>query len=297
MNTISVVIPTKNAGEDFSKLLEAVREQTVSAVEIVVIDSGSTDGTVEIAEDLADELVEIPPEEFHHGKTRNHGASVATGEIIVFTVQDAYPASNQWLSSLTRPIKIGQADVTYGNQVAHKHAKPPDKFFYQYFYPDEQVILNKKNTVDKGSFYLNNIFLSNVSSAISRKVWDNFQFIDSVSMSEDKDFAYRVAEAGYILQYCPEAKIHHSHNYSLKSLFLRRYKDGMAFNDIAASGSDSFLTDGIKYVLSEYRYLIKSGHPAWIPYSVLYDFIYFSAFNLGKNHNRIPKELHQRRSS
>ncbi|TVT94767.1 glycosyltransferase family 2 protein [Haloferax volcanii] len=298
MSKISVVIPTKNAGGDFPELLRTIREQeAVPAVEIIVIDSGSTDGTIEIAEQLADELIEIPPEEFHHGKTRNRGASVATGEIIVFTVQDAYPNSNDWLSTLTRPIVVGDADVTYGNQVAHKDAKPPDKFFYQYFYPDEQVQISQEDTLDEGEFYLDNIFLSDVSSAISREVWDGFQFRDSVSMSEDKDFAYRVAKAGYTLQYCPEAKVRHSHNYSLRSLFYRRYKDGIAFDDIATSGSDNFLSDGIRYILSEYCYLIQSGHLAWVPYSILYDLTYFVAFTLGKSHERLPAGLHRKLSA
>jgi rhamnosyltransferase len=113
-------------------------------------------------------------------------------------------------------------------------------------------------------------------------------------MSEDKDFAYRVASAGYTIQYCPEAKVYHSHDYTLRSLFTRRYKDGKAFAEIAATDSDDFVSDGIKYVWNEYTYLIHSGAVHWVPYALLYDFVYFISFTLGKNHEYLPTSVNQR---
>lgn len=294
MVTASVVIPTKNGGREFRELLESIRGQDVSSVEIIVIDSGSTDGTVAIAEELADVVVEIPPEEFHHGRTRNRGASEATGDVIVFTVQDATPVDDEWLSELVGPIEDGVVDVTYGNQIAYPDAKPPDKFFYEYFYPEESVVLGPEDTDDEADFYMDNIFLSDVSSAISRDVWTQFQFRDSIPMSEDKDFAYRVASAGYTIRYCPEAGVYHSHDYTPRSLFRRRYKDGKAFADIASEGSDEFLLDGLRYVQREYSYLVRNGWLSWAPYTLLYDAIYFVSFTLGKNHYRIPEGIDER---
>lgn len=293
MVKVSVVIPTKNAGESLAALMDSIREQAIPSIEIIVIDSGSTDCTVDIAKKKADTVLEIHPEEFHHGKTRNQGGNAATGEIIVFTVQDAIPASDTWLPNLVDPIKSGDANVTYGNQIAYEDAKPPDKFFYQYFYPSQKVILTEEDTRDQKEFYLGNIFLSDVSSAVSREVWEQIQFRDSVEMSEDKDFAYRVAKAGHTIQYCPEARIRHSHDYSLRELFTRRYKDGMAFSDIASEGSDEFINDGLKYMVSEFSYLIRNGSAKWIPYTLIYDFVYFISFSLGKNYETLPELMHQ----
>jgi len=289
MTSISVVIPTKNAGSEFRERLEKIYMQNVSDIEIIIIDSGSTDGTVETAEDFADEIIKTEPDKFHHGKTRNLGAEKSTGEIIVFTVQDATPVNQEWLSNLVSPILDGVADVTYGNQVAYPEAKPPDKFFYKYLYPDNSIKLSEKNTESKSEFYLDNIFLSDVCSAISRDVWNNFQFRDSVAMSEDKDFAYRVASEGYTINYCPDAKVFHSHNYSFRSLFRRRYKDGKAFSKIAEQSPDTFVSKGMAYILNEYKYLIQNGKIEWIPYTVLYDAIYFLAFTLGEYHTYIPE--------
>lgn len=291
MVTASVIVPTKDAGEGFRETLAAIRDQQVHEVEIVVVDSGSTDGTVTIAEELADVVVDILPEEFHHGRTRNRGAAETTGDVVVFTVQDATPVNDRWLPNLINPVVAGEADVTYGNQIAYPDAKPPDEFFYEYFYPDESVVLGPKDTDDEAAFYMNNIFVSDVSSAISREVWDQFQFRDSVAMSEDKDFAYRVASGGNVVRYCPEAKVYHSHDYTLRTLFARRYKDGKAFAEITSRQSGSFVSEGLRYVLSEYIYLIRTGAVAWIPYTILYDVIYFLSFVLGENNECLPASL------
>ncbi|WP_042664556.1 glycosyltransferase family 2 protein [Haloferax sp. ATB1] len=291
MARISVIIPTKNAGQEFEDTLISIQSQDVDDIELIVIDSGSTDGTVELAEQYADTIIEIPPDEFHHGQTRNQAADQAEGDIIVFTVQDAVPIDDEWLSQLTSPINDGNADVCYGNQIAYPDAKPSDKFFYKYFYPDTSITLTKSDASKKGEFYMDNIFLSDANSAVSRHVWNQFQFLDSVPMSEDKDFAYRVASAGYEIHYCPESKVYHSHDYTLRSLFTRRYKDGKAFSEIAATDSDDFVFSGVRYVWNEYAYLINSGAAYWIPYALLYDFVYFISFTLGKNYEYLPTSV------
>ncbi|WP_082256430.1 glycosyltransferase family A protein [Haloferax sp. ATB1] len=163
MARISVIIPTKNAGQEFEDTLISIQSQDVDDIELIVIDSGSTDGTVELAEQYADTIIEIPPDEFHHGQTRNQAADQAEGDIIVFTVQDAVPIDDEWLSQLTSPINDGNADVCYGNQIAYPDAKPSDKFFYKYFYPDTSITLTKSDASKKGEFYMDNIFLSDAT--------------------------------------------------------------------------------------------------------------------------------------
>ncbi|WP_318568816.1 glycosyltransferase family 2 protein [Salinigranum marinum] len=284
---ISVVIPTKNAGKDFEETLKSIRNQDVSELEIIIIDSGSDDGTVELANEYANSVITISPNEFHHGKTRNRAANQSKGDVIVFTVQDALPTDNRWLTKLVNPIKNGVADVCYGNQIANIDSKPPDRFFYQYFYPEIPITITEKNTTNKPEFYIDNIFISDVNSAIARDVWNEFQFQDSVQMSEDKDFAYRVASAGYTIRYCPEAKVYHSHDYSLLELFTRRYKDGKAFAKFAPGESGGFVSEGIEYVVDEYSFLIHSGSIKWIPYCILYDLTYFVSFILGEKHGII----------
>ena len=96
---ISVVIPVKDGGADLVRCLEAIARQRVDDdVEVVVVDSGSRDGSAARARSFGARVHEIPAEEFHHGRTRNLGAELARGDTLVFTSQDAYAADDLWLA-------------------------------------------------------------------------------------------------------------------------------------------------------------------------------------------------------
>jgi hypothetical protein len=106
--TVSVVVPTYNAGPEFHWLLRKLQsQQGLAEIEIVVVDSGSTDGTAELAERSGCKVVRIPNSDFSHSYARNLGADDASGELLLFTVQDAYPIGDWWLHTLalalTRP--------------------------------------------------------------------------------------------------------------------------------------------------------------------------------------------------
>ena len=107
---ISVVIPVKNGGDDLVRCLEAIARQTADEdVEVVVVDSGSSDGSPRRAESLGARVHSIPASKFHHGRTRNVGAELARGDILVFTSQDAYAGGEHWLSELTAPLKANES--------------------------------------------------------------------------------------------------------------------------------------------------------------------------------------------
>src|SRR5215475_8352042 len=105
LDPIAVVIPTRNAGPRLARLLDAIAEQDdVVADPIVAVDSGSTDGTLDLLTRRGVRVLSVPPEQFNHGETRNHGLSVIRNELAVLTVQDAVPASKHWLVSLVAPL-------------------------------------------------------------------------------------------------------------------------------------------------------------------------------------------------
>src|SRR5205823_8776375 len=98
---VSVIIPTKNAGVDFSPLLSMLKNQEgFKHIEIIIVDSGSTDQTLKIAREFAATIIEIAPAEFSHSYARNLGAERATGDYVLFMVQDALPPSVTWLQEL-----------------------------------------------------------------------------------------------------------------------------------------------------------------------------------------------------
>src|SRR5262249_44175789 len=102
---VSVVLPTRNGADTLPAVLAAIRRQRADlAVEIVAVDSSSTDGTAELLRRSADRVVSIAADAFDHGLTRNLGIEHARGELVVLMVQDAEPASDRWLAALTAPL-------------------------------------------------------------------------------------------------------------------------------------------------------------------------------------------------
>ena len=138
-DVISVVIPVKNGGADLVRCLDAIARQDVSGeVEVVVVDSGSSDGSPGRARASAHVVHEIPPSEFQHGRTRNLGASLARGDMLVFTSQDAYGQVTHWLAALDRLLSFRHSIAgVYGRQLPHEDATPPERYFLDFLYGAE----------------------------------------------------------------------------------------------------------------------------------------------------------------
>src|SRR6185369_11780745 len=108
--TVSAVVPVKNAGPELADLIVRMKEQKgFRAVEVVIVDSGSTDGSAETAERLGATLVRIAPDEFSHSHARNLGAERAGGDYVLFTVQDALPPSQEWLHEMFAGLRQYEA--------------------------------------------------------------------------------------------------------------------------------------------------------------------------------------------
>ncbi len=290
MTQASIIILTKNAGIGFEQTLKMIFNQKYDDYEVLIIDSGSIDKTLEIARRYPVIITSIPPAEFHHSGTRNFAASMAQGEYLVFITQDALPVEDNWLSSLVSPLSDPSVAGVYGRQMAYNNANIIEKFFYSYFYPDKGVYISHlpENLED---FYIDNVFLSDVNSVILKKVWEKHKFNENIIMAEDKDWAIQVLRAGNKLIYEPKAVVYHSHEYNLISAFKRRFDDAAAMSQICRNsiGTGSF-EKGIKYIFGEMSYIFKNN-PIWLPYAMLYDLVKFSSLYLGKNEKYLPISL------
>ena len=123
---ISIVIPVKDGGAALARCLQAIAGQEIGEeVELVIVDSGSRDASLELARQHNARVHEIPPAEFTHGASRNVGAAVARGELLVFISQDAYPVDEHWLERLTAPLRA-QSDVggVYGRRRSSRTSTP-----------------------------------------------------------------------------------------------------------------------------------------------------------------------------
>jgi len=220
----AVVIPAKNEEKNIGKCLEAVYNQkTAYRFDVFVIDSGSSDQTVEIVKKFqAVKLVEIRPEEFGHGKTRNLGAEISTGDYIVFLNADAIPFDKNWLNRLIEPFT--KTEKTAG--VFSRHIPKEGCHLYmardiRNSMPDKPMIRTKINPLDFMIF-------STVSCAVRRDIWLKYPFDNTVAIAEDQQWARKILEQGLKIAYEPASMVYHSHNYTPRQLFEIKRKVGKA---------------------------------------------------------------------
>lgn len=297
---ISVVIPVKNGGRGLRRCLGAVVSQEIDdVVEIVVVDSGSTDGSVDVARDHGAQVIEIPPERFTHGGSRNLGALKSRGETLVFLSQDAYPASDTWLHALCAPLgsDLGLAGV-YGRQLPHPGSTPPEEYFLSFLYGAEPRVQSVRSDADLS---MRTTLFSNVNAALLRRVWEEFPFAEDIIMSEDQDWCARVLRAGWSVRYEPAAAVWHSHRYTFASAMRRFFDSGVSAERTYLVGkrpaSRVLRSETLEYALDEVAWLRRTHHLRWLPYVIVYEAAKFVGLQLGIRHRYLPRKLKLRLSS
>ena len=213
--TVSVVIPTKNGGEDFRRVLATIANQKgFRKVETIVVDSGSTDKTVELAEQFGAKIIKILPEEFSHSYARNLGASYASGEYLLFTVQDALPPSDSWLYELFSVIKSNDVVAVSCAEFPWESA---DLFYraitwnhYRFLEVDrEDRIMRYAGSEDHVTLRKNGQ-LSDLACLISKDVFTKYKY--KTDYGEDLDLGLRLIKDGYEIAFLGSTRIIHSHN-------------------------------------------------------------------------------------
>jgi glycosyltransferase involved in cell wall biosynthesis len=296
---ISVVVPVKDGGLDLVRCLEAIaRQRMEEEVEVIVVDSGSSDGSAERARIFGARVHEILPEEFSHGGARNLGAELADGDIVVFTSQDAYAADEGWLAALVAPLRE-RTDVAgvYGRQLPHEDAIPSERYFLDFLYGPEP---RTQRLADPERLSFEATLFSNVSSAIPRAVLERYPLAADVIMSEDQEWSRRVLEAGLAIVYEPRAAVRHSHAYTVAGAFRRFFDSGVSADRSYVSESPTsriaLRQAGARYALGEIAWLWRTGRRRWLPYAAVYESAKFAGLQLGLRHNRIPLPVKRRLS-
>lgn len=233
----SVIIPTKNPGDQFFAVLESVISQkTPWEYEILVIDSGSTDGTVNYVLSKKEvKLLNIPPEEFGHGKTRNLGAEKSTGEFIVYITHDALPANQNWLFNLVEACDVSN-DIggAFGRHIAYDDASPFTKRDLKLHF--DNLLMSgsvlrledlSRYEIDPGYRQLLHFFSSN-NACLRRSVWEKIPLPD-VDFAEDQIWAKTIIEAGYSKAYADNAIVYHSHDFGPWETGRRSFDESYAF--------------------------------------------------------------------
>lgn len=305
----SIILLTKNGRRYIREVLDAVLGHTEPlSREVILIDSGSTDGTWEIADSFPIRTHRIPPEEFNHGETRNLGARLASPQsrYLVYLTQDATPLEG-WLENLLRSLRSdSQVAGTFSRHVPRPTCPPPMARLmcteWEQSGTPKRVV---KKMGDIGEYERNQAYFayfSNTSSAIRRTVWEEHPF-KPAEFAEDADWADRVLRAGYTLIYEPSSPVLHSHDYSLGQQFAQNLDHARAMKQIhnppeyqEAVRPGRALRRMYEQVLKDWQYIsrmeIDTARKAyWGLYAPLWQFATEAGIHTGTRADRLPSWL------
>jgi rhamnosyltransferase len=216
----SLVIRSYNEERHLEKLLTGVLEQSFKEVEIILVDSGSTDRTLEIAARFPVKILTIDPGEFTFGRSLNMGCREASGEFIVISSAHVYPLYHDWLEQLILPFDDPQVALVYGKQRGDSSTKFSEHQVFASWFPEESI-----NPQDHP-------FCNNANAAIRRSIWQVRGYDQDLSGLEDVEWASWARSQGYALVYSAHAEVVHVHEETYPMIYNRYRREAMALRRI-----------------------------------------------------------------
>jgi glycosyltransferase involved in cell wall biosynthesis len=225
----SVAIPVRNGAAHLPAVLDAIRAQRVEGeVEIVVVDSGSTDGSVALCEEAGARVERIAPEAFSHGGTRNRLMELARGDRVAFLTQDAVPADEGWLAALMGGFAGDNVGLACGPYLPRPDASPMvRRELEEWFAIVPPLVRALPERPQPGPL----TFFSSANGAVSRAAWERVPFRD-VPYAEDQRLAVDMLNAGFAKAYVSQAGVVHSHDYTPVERFRRWFDEFRALREL-----------------------------------------------------------------
>lgn len=216
----SIVIRCYNEEKHIGRLLTGIMQQSVRDVEIIILDSGSTDATLTIASRYPVKILSILPEEFSFGRSLNIGCRSTSGEFIVIASAHVYPVYKDWLEKLLAPFENSIIALVYGKQRGARTTK----------FSEHQVFA--KWFADKSDLEQDHPFCNNANAAIRRSLWERLPYDETLTGLEDLDWAKRAMLLGYKIAYQADAVVLHVHNEIPLQTYDRYRREAIAFKRI-----------------------------------------------------------------
>ncbi|MDP1835573.1 MAG: glycosyltransferase family A protein [Chlamydiales bacterium] len=267
---VAIIMRSKNEMPYTEAVFDALDAQTYRNFVLYNVDSGSTDGTIELVHEKntdRSKIIEIAPDDYVPGKVLNMMIEQAAERIIVFLNADAIPQSNQWLENLLQPILSGEVDGTMSRQVAREDA---------HFIVKQDYIRAYDPIRFPGGILED--FFSAVACAFKKELWEETKFY-TTGYAEDLAWCRECQAKGRRFKLVADSVVEHSHNYSLKGLYRKRYRQGVAFGYIYGTAPNGLarLYQVSKEIIRDTINAVKDLQPHTIPYNLLYR----SAIHLG----------------
>jgi rhamnosyltransferase len=292
LTPVSIIIPTYQGAAYLPATLAAIREQNYPApVEIIAVDSESTDSTLEILYAHGANICSIPQRHFTHGYSRNVGVRLAQGETLVFLSQDALPIGTNWLRALVAPLADQTLGAVYTRQIARPTATPLEEYFHLALYPPR----TKRYHVTPGeTIALNRIFFSNVCSAARRDLCLAYPFDETLIMSEDQAFARALLLAGYDTLYTSDVCVLHSHHYDLGTMFRRNFDSAYSLRGVSEDGALAVARQGFEYIARETAFVFRQRRWLWLAAIPPYELARIAGRLAGRYADRLPSRWRTR---
>jgi rhamnosyltransferase len=303
---VTVAVPVRNGGPRLARVLRAVRDQqTAREIELLVCDSGSTDGSVEVARSGGARVLSIAPSQFSHGATRNLLAVEARGGHVVFLTQDAVPATPRWLEHLLAPFEH-EPDVglAFGPYLAEpgataSTARELESFFASFGGPRSDRLDDAQRPPAPRELLGPRGFFTDANGAVARAAWERVPFRD-IPYAEDQQLAIDMLRAGYAKAFAPDAAVEHSHEYSARRRVQRSFDEWRALREIYGwvepLGATTLRDRVLSPARADVRWARERGAtaaalPALAARALGHHAARTAGAALGSRHDRLPREL------
>jgi glycosyltransferase involved in cell wall biosynthesis len=216
----SIVIRAYNEAEHLGRLFEGIGSQTLREREVILVDSGSRDGTLRIAEQNGARIVQVAPSEFSFGRSLNLGMAAASGQYSVIASAHVHPVYPDWLECLLRPFEDPEVAVVYGKQRGTPRSRFSEHQIFRQWFPDSDIPSQPHP------------FCNNANAAVRRSLWEQQAYDEELTGLEDVAWAKWAQSQGHRIAYAAHAEILHAHAETPQRVFERYRREGMAFKRI-----------------------------------------------------------------
>lgn len=288
---IQLIIPIYKPDNKLLDLLRQIRKQTIKNIPLLIIDSGSNDEYKNEIKDMDCLVKKIAPGTFNHGGTRQMGADMFPDkDVYIYLTQDAILADEYAINNIVKVFNDDNVGCAYGRQLPHKGATIFATHARLFNYKNESYIYSIE---DKEKYGMKTAFNSNSFAAYRKKALkDVGGFPINTILSEDMYVTAKMLLKNWSVAYCADAKVYHSHNYTIWQEF-KRYFDIGVFHAREAWIRETFGKaegEGKRFVISEVKMIIKK-RPLLLFEMFFRDVMKFLGYRLGIKEKYIPKNI------
>ncbi len=287
--SISVVIPTLDAGRAFGTTLHRLTRQNRVADEILVVDGGSHDATRHIVSQFAevrwvDSGVRPGP------RAWNHACATGQGDLIVFLSQDALPTDESWLERLIAPMENPSIAAAYGRQQISSSADPVGAFRFRRRFPHES---HQRRACFGDPVTLDSLHFCIANAVLRRSVWRGIRFNEHLPIAAEREWARQVLFASYTVGYAPEAIVERAPSRSLKAAFRNALLSGWTAGYLGPEAG-ALYPDEEHFVRAAVRNLLRHLRPDQIPFLALEDAAQRYGYRLGRRLHRLAPSIRRK---